>query len=214
MSVWFSVSLLKKSQNNIQPHTFLTTHTRSLLFDFSHSCFNFNNTLRCFNRIKKNNVNTLDSPAVTSKNIQKLPTIKEWNSVHITFLFFYFHNTFKCFNRLKKTNVNTLDSPVVTSKKEWKVAILLFFFSISATHWGVRIEWNKHGQHIRFATSYVKKHTKKPIVRECKSFHIIFFLFYFNNTLRCFNRIKKINVNTLDSPTVMSKTKQQKPIVK
>ena len=93
----------------------------------------------------------------------------------LLFFFFYFHNTFKCFNRLKKTNVNTLDSPVVTSKKEWKVAILLFFFSISATHWGVRIEWNKHGQHIRFATSYVKKHTKKPIVRECKSVHIIFF---------------------------------------
>ena len=38
LSVWMSVSLSKKRQNITKPHTFLSTHTRSLLLDFSRSC--------------------------------------------------------------------------------------------------------------------------------------------------------------------------------
>ena len=38
LSVWMSVSLSKKRQNITKPQTFLSTHTRSLLLDFSRSC--------------------------------------------------------------------------------------------------------------------------------------------------------------------------------
>ena len=34
---------------------------------------------------------------------------------------------------------------------------------------------------------------------------LLFFFFYFHNTFKCFNRLKKTNANTLDSPVVTSK---------
>ena len=44
---------------------------------------------------------------------------KEYNSVHITFPFFYFNSTLRCYNRIdkKENNMNTLHSPVVSYVK-------------------------------------------------------------------------------------------------
>ena len=57
---------------------------------------------------------------------------------------------------------------------------------------------------------FLRKIYKEIIIKECISVQITFLFFYFNNTLRCYNRIKQNNANTVDSPAAMSKNIKQK----
>ena len=143
----------------------MNNESKSVYYTF----FYFNNALRCYNRMKKKNANTLHLPAVISKNIQQKPMINECKSVHITFFFFFFNNTPRCYKRMKK-KVNTLHLPAVMSKfiqqkpmiKECKsvhITFLFYYFNNTLRCYN-RIK-KKNCDHITFTSSYVIQYTKK-----------------------------------------------------
>ena len=76
----------------------MNNESKSVYYTF----FYFNNALRCYNRMKKKNANTLHLPAVISKNIQQKPMINECKSVHITFFFFLFQQHTKMLQKNEK----------------------------------------------------------------------------------------------------------------
>ena len=49
----------------------------------------------------------------------------------------------------------------------------------------------KYCEHITFMNSYLEKYTKNSIIKEYISVQFTFPFFYFNNTLRCCNKVKR-----------------------
>ena len=183
--------LCKKIFNRIQ----WTTSLKVFIILF----FYFNNALRCYNRMKKKNANTLHLPAVISKNIQQKPMINESKNVHITF-FFSFSTTHQDVTKeWKKKWTHYICRQLcrnLYNRSPWsrsvKVFILLFFFTISTTHWGATIESKRKivtTLHSPAVTSYNIQKNYDQGVYKCKNVHITFHFFYFNITLWCYNRI-------------------------